>query len=257
MGLKLVDSMLRKAEGASSVDNHSAVHFERGKFNELVETVLQVNGCCVIASETVDELLTYDKLDEKKLEISVIPIHPWSFVQKSASPFQLKARAKGISFHVSLSRQSGTSGDWVSRYRLVADEFKMNQVIRNLVSNAIKFTFSGGSVDVRVEMIANYESSQIECHDADDRLVRITVKDTGAGISRGNLKRLFHQYVQINPSALQHGEGSGLGLWISRSKLYVPLMITINDNSIIVLASKPLYMYVLFIGCDLISLAAS
>ena len=48
--------------------------------------------------------------------------------------------------------------------------------------------------------------------------LRIAVTDTGPGISKANLHMLFGQYVQFNPSKLQKGGGSGLGLWISKSK---------------------------------------
>ena len=49
-------------------------------------------------------------------------------------------------------------------------------------------------------------------------ILRIAVTDTGPGISKPNLHKLFGQYVQFNPSKLQKGGGSGLGLWISKSK---------------------------------------
>ena len=51
-------------------------------------------------------------------------------------------------------------------------------------------------------------------------LLRISVIDTGPGISPSNIHKLFGQYVQFNPSKLQKGGGSGLGLWISKSTYY-------------------------------------
>jgi signal transduction histidine kinase len=50
--------------------------------------------------------------------------------------------------------------------------------------------------------------------------IRISVKDTGYGISKLNQSELFGQYVQFNGNSLQQGKGSGLGLWISKSNLF-------------------------------------
>ena len=49
-------------------------------------------------------------------------------------------------------------------------------------------------------------------------VLRVEIIDSGAGISKENQKKLFGQYVQFNVNALQAGEGSGLGLWISKGQ---------------------------------------
>ena len=80
---------------------------------------------------------------------------------------------------------------------LHTDEALLAQVLRNLVSNAIKFT-PAGEVIVRAER--------------DGEAVRLSVSDTGIGIAPSDLDRIFDEFVQI-PSALQrHGKGTGLGL---------------------------------------------
>jgi len=76
-----------------------------------------------------------------------------------------------------------------------------------MISNAVKFTPPGGCVAVKIEKIEESET------------VKVSVKDTGPGISAANQKKLFGQYVQFNAAQLQQGKGSGLGLWISKSKL--------------------------------------
>ena len=50
-----------------------------------------------------------------------------------------------------------------------------------------------------------------------DRVLRISVRDSGPGISLDDQAKLFGKYVQFNPGMLQKGNGSGLGLWISKS----------------------------------------
>ena len=82
-------------------------------------------------------------------------------------------------------------------------------MLRNLISNALKFTPAKGKVSIMLENIMNGD---------DAPLFRITVTDSGAGISAENQTKMFGQYVQFNAAALQKGKGSGLGLWISKRK---------------------------------------
>jgi signal transduction histidine kinase len=113
---------------------------------------------------------------------------------------------------------------WVEGWRIRADRFKLNQVLRNFVSNALKFCGSPrGEVEVSVERYyvaggrlvrpPGSEGPQVV-----QDFVRVSVVDNGAGISQENQRRLFGQYVQFDAGALQKGGGSGLGLWISKSE---------------------------------------
>ena len=86
---------------------------------------------------------------------------------------------------------------------LRADDRKLNQVLLNLLSNAIKFTPAGGTVAVRV-------SSE------DDGDVVIRVSDTGIGIAKHELERVFEPFVQLDSSLARKYEGTGLGLALSR-----------------------------------------
>ena len=86
---------------------------------------------------------------------------------------------------------------------LRADDRKLNQVLLNLLSNAIKFTPAGGTVAVRV-------SSE---KDGD---VIIRVSDTGIGIAKHELERVFEPFVQLDSSLARKYEGTGLGLPLSR-----------------------------------------
>jgi signal transduction histidine kinase len=83
-----------------------------------------------------------------------------------------------------------------------ADADKVRQILVNLMSNAIKYTSAGGSVDVACE--------------GDSKHVRILVRDTGIGIPREKLQVVFEPFVQLDRSLTSTKEGSGLGLAISR-----------------------------------------
>jgi hypothetical protein len=130
--------------------------------------------------------------------------------------------------------------DVITEHQLVlGDKPKLSQVIRNLVSNALKFTPVGGKVTIRVgwkphglsssfAQLANDIIINREKQDNKDVIINLqeeyvssgslvlSVTDTGAGMSPENLKQLFQEGVQFNANKLQAGQGSGLGLWISQ-----------------------------------------
>eukprot|EP01031_Cornospumella_fuschlensis_P030741 gene30741-37143_t len=172
---------------------------------EMIDTVGQVNESCKVALSTLDDLLTFDKIDEQKLVIEMQEINPWTFVCAAAKPFAINARQAQVHFHVNLHDRESA---WVKRHVIKGDVFKLSQVLRNLISNALKFTPIDGTVEVRLQRDPTFSSKDV---------VRISVTDTGAGISLQNQKKLFGQYVQFNAAQLQQGKGSGLGLWITKS----------------------------------------
>lgn len=83
-----------------------------------------------------------------------------------------------------------------------ADPEKLQQIVLNLLTNAIKFTDAGGSIEMRVA--------------ADDDVVAITVADTGRGIPADELAHIFEAFVQLGSRLTRTTEGVGLGLPISR-----------------------------------------
>jgi signal transduction histidine kinase len=174
-------------------------------------------------------MLTFDKIDENKLVIEVGEVNPWFLVRDVMKPFQINARDAGVILKTECLH---SQTDWFNKVALRADKFKLNQVLRNFVSNALKFTPTKGTVTVTVEMkrfplvssltpkiLSIISGSNLEDEKLNDGIVRVSVKDTGCGISKENQKRLFGQYVQFNAGALQQGKGSGLGLWIAKSKI--------------------------------------
>jgi signal transduction histidine kinase len=141
-------------------------------------------------------------------------------------------------------RVDESESGWLNYSSLQVDRHKMGQVMRNLLSNAMKFTSSGGVVDIVLSRVTRTEVDnpsmqrqksilgnfrrnsvrpltmravrRIGNTNDNTNCVRIQIKDTGEGISLENQKKLFGQYVQFHAGKLQKGKGSGLGLWISK-----------------------------------------
>jgi signal transduction histidine kinase len=87
---------------------------------------------------------------------------------------------------------------------VIADPDKLQQVLLNMLSNAVKFTTTGGYVTVEV------------VPDAEDGMTALRVTDTGIGIAPSKLESIFEPFVQVDRSLNNPGEGTGLGLPISR-----------------------------------------
>jgi signal transduction histidine kinase len=177
----------------------------------ILETAELIHTSSTVALETIDEMLTFDKIDENKLVVELNDLQPLNFVNEVMKPFQLNAKNAEV---VLSSKCVESESDWVQQYFLKADKFKLNQVLRNFLSNALKFTPPSGAVNIITEIVDGQNS---DTQSSSDKVIRISVKDTGFGISKENQLKLFGQYVQFNANSLQQGKGSGLGLWISKS----------------------------------------
>ncbi len=151
-----------------------------------------------IASRNLDTMLTFinELLDVSKLTagqavLSVEPVDVAGAVADSLAVVSLQAREKGI--EVQTRAPAGL--------RLSADRLKLEQVLVNLLANAIKFTPEGGMVIVEAE--------------AESDAVLIRVRDTGEGIAREHLEAIFEPFFQARQRNTRP-RGTGLGLAICR-----------------------------------------
>ncbi len=140
---------------------------------------------CSTAISILNDLLLYDKIEEGNLvlELQTISVRP--FLLKCIRMFQLQATKAGVTLNYSDAEHIPDSLDVV---KFTIDINKISQVIRNLVSNAIKFTPVGGSVTVTARFIDDGTATTIlqdnsENTETKGRL-RIEVRDTGRGIAK-------------------------------------------------------------------------
>jgi CheY-like chemotaxis protein len=148
------------------------------------------------AQELTD--LVNDLLDLAKVEAGKIDIRP-AEVRVSTLFGTLRGMLRPLLFSQSLQLSFDYSEDFV----LYTDEAKVSQVLRNFISNAIKFTEDG---DIRVSADAADAGAG----------VRFSVADTGIGIAREDQERIFQQFTQIDSSRQRNVKGTGLGLPLSK-----------------------------------------
>ena len=151
----------------------------------------------------IDDVLDFSKIEAGRMELVRSTGQVASVVESVGKLFALRAGEKGVSLE--------TVVDSDARLPMMIDAVRVRQILINLVSNAIKFTAEGG-VTLSVSTVLQ---------EPDKAEVRITVTDTGPGISVENQTRLFQPYAQARDMRAQGpaagaATGTGLGLVISR-----------------------------------------
>ena len=141
----------------------------------------------------INDIMNFTQLEAGRVsfDIQSIPVHETLVTVEALSG--LLARAKGVSYSI-LPCDPGI--------HVKADRDKVEQILLNLVSNAVKFTDTGGGITIGCEV--------------DGPRVRVHVSDTGKGIPADKLEAIFDPFVQVDKRLTRQTEGVGLGLAISR-----------------------------------------
>jgi signal transduction histidine kinase/CheY-like chemotaxis protein len=162
------------------------------------ESALMAHASAESLLTLLDDILDFSKIEAGKMELEEVDFDLRVCVETAVAPLRGQAVGKQLGLTVDFGPGLGAF------HR--GDPGRVRQVLTNLVSNAVKFTESGW-VAVRVQ-------SDGPC----DRgtLVSFQVEDTGTGIPRRALDRIFEPFVQADPSMTRKFGGTGLGLAISR-----------------------------------------
>ncbi len=175
MILAPVDRLLQRNADAMPPD---AVH--------MLEMV-RLNGYKLL--DLINRLLDFSKLEAGQMKLLVQRVDVNQLISKLTQAANPLAEQRGITLSTDCDPELGPLG---------ADEEKVDTILSNLISNAIKFTPHGGSIHV-------------ETHRADDR-VWISITDTGIGIDESQRDKVFERFVQVDGSSSREFSGTGLGL---------------------------------------------
>ena len=224
-------ALKRKKSGPLAESSSSALKQVFGLAKEIHENALR-------SVDVLNDLLNYDKIEvgNLKLELVIIPIQ--HLVEATANEFKQPTAQKKIIFNVDFTsineqlqkqfqKTEGCSGPTKSiDLRTVGDDIRIAQVVRNLISNAIKFTPAGGSITVQAKWIQKSSGgNQQHCFVLKRGeeltvptcgLLQISVLDSGAGMTPAQVETVFGDGVQFNANELQKGNGTGLGLHIAK-----------------------------------------
>ena len=147
----------------------------------------------------INDILDISKIEAERMTLEKMRFTLDDVLERLMSLIAQKALDKGLDLHMEIPADLGSCG-------LIGDSLRLEQILLNLVSNAVKFT-EKGRVTLHVLMVEDTES---------ERLLRFEVRDTGIGISAEDQKRLFTAFEQADGSMTRKYGGTGLGLAISK-----------------------------------------
>jgi PAS domain S-box-containing protein len=146
----------------------------------------------LLQARLIEDLLDVSRIVAGKIQIEARPVRVAPAVVAALAAMQPAAESKGVVLESALDEQAGP---------ILGDPARLQQIVWNLVSNAIKFTPSGGRVEVR--LVRRGPAAEI------------SVRDTGKGIAAEQLSQIFTPFGVVHTSSQSHG-GMGLGLTIVR-----------------------------------------
>ena len=148
----------------------------------------------------INDVLDMSRIESGRVVLEQKPVHLPTLVQDVQDIIQSNVTAKGLSFAVDLAG--------VRDEDVVADPLRLQRILLNILSNAVKFTPSGGSITLRV-----VEKSGAPVGYGD---YEFYVRDTGIGMSAEYQKHIFEQFSREETSTVSKTEGTGLGMPITK-----------------------------------------
>jgi len=142
-------------------------------------------------AQIVDELLDLARLDSGRMHLALEPVTPESLIQRVVQRMAPQTERAGLTVNFSVAPETPM---------VAADRARVDQVLLNLVHNAVKFTPSGGAIKVVAAPV--------------NGAVEFQVQDTGVGVSPSELSRLFERFYKTDRA--RRSMGTGLGLAIAK-----------------------------------------
>ena len=146
----------------------------------------------------INDILDFSKIEAGKLTIEAHPFELRHAMQRAIQSLSFKAREKGLQLHNSVAA--------AVPMMVLGDPVRLQQILLNLIGNAIKFTASG---TISIEC-------SIESSDEEWSVLHFRVTDTGIGIAQDQLDKIFDPFTQEDNSTTRRFGGTGLGLTITR-----------------------------------------
>ncbi len=250
VGLELLEGELRKDTSKGRKQKDTAA------FNPSMEDIdfwysvtVDVKENAGIAVSILNDMLNYDKLETKTLDLEAEEINIWEIIEQTTHQFQLHAINRGIDLKLNweptksshstslvtsenvscisddpeVSPLSLSNIDYINLC-VIGDDVRLSQVFRNIISNALKFTPQHGKIRISATHNLNGlpAATDIIVHGKTISNERrrgsliVKISDSGVGLTKEQLHLLFAEGLQFDANKLQHGGGSGLGLSIAK-----------------------------------------
>jgi HAMP domain-containing protein/CheY-like chemotaxis protein len=180
---------------------------ERNLTPKQVEFARTIHGAGTDLLNLITDILDLSKIESGTVTVEAEEIFFTSLLEMVVRTFKHDAENRGLSFEVQVDPRLGRS--------IVTDSKRLQQVLKNLLSNAFKFTSQGGVRLIVAEVAGGWTQSHPVLGQA-GRVVSFEVSDTGIGIQPEKQKIIFEAFQQADASTSRKFGGTGLGLAISR-----------------------------------------
>ena len=165
-----------------------------------------------ILTGIINDILDINKIEAGKMEFKYEKMNICSVIENIKNNYFYVAKENGIEFIVE---------ECTGIPDIYGDSFRLEQVLRNLITNAIKFTPQGHKITVKSELKNSDNISTNECFASEIRklhgnYVVVSVADEGIGIKEENILKAFEQFTQIENALTRKVGGTGLGLPIAK-----------------------------------------
>ena len=174
----------------------------------------------------ISDLLDLAKVEAGRMALELGIVNLRALIDGSLTMFRESARKQSVALETKLDGLPAT---------IRADERKLRQIVDNLLSNAVKFTPDGGRVTISGEILRREVEHWLD-HEknglptsitgGDGYWLKIAFADTGIGIPRGDLERIFEPFEQGDGSTTRRFQGTGLGLSLTRK------LVALHDGAV-------------------------
>ncbi|MEI7024790.1 two-component system histidine kinase PnpS [Paenibacillus sp. y28] len=145
----------------------------------------------------IGDILELSKIESRRIPLQFSPVDMQLFISNMVDMMRTEAAKKRIELDMQVPR--GLYAE--------ADEDRLRQIVMNLLSNGINYTPEGGKVKVKVDVVTSPGAAEADT-------MRITISDTGIGIPKKDLPRIFERFYRVDKARSRVSGGTGLGLSI-------------------------------------------
>ena len=180
---------------AASIEDRSRVEDCLGKISYASKHLLML----------LNDVLDMSRVESNRMKLDQEPFELYQFLNNFVSIIYPQATSKGLEF------TEKTTG-FTEHTTYLGDVLRLNQILLNLMSNAIKFTPSGGKISLEVIRLPSQNQKE---------RLRFIVSDTGIGMNEEELARLYVPFEQANESIVHKYGGTGLGMSITQNLVFL------------------------------------
>jgi PAS domain S-box-containing protein len=173
---------------------------------DITEALYKIHNSGDLLLYIINDILDLSKIEAGKLEIMPAQYDIASMINDTVMLNVMRIGSKPIEFRLSVDENIPI--------RLIGDELRIKQILNNIISNAIKYTFKG---EVKLTVSAEKTNDESSLSAKGTVAIMFSISDTGQGMTQEQVNKMFDEYSRFNADANRTTEGAGLGMSITQN----------------------------------------